>query len=380
MSEPPRKRFSKKGIKADASKLSEAALALEQGLLARVVGQDRAVRQFVQAFEMFSAGLNELGRPLANLLFLGPSGVGKTRIVEAACEILFGTARAMIKVDCAEFQRSHEIAKLIGSPPGYVGHRETHPIITQEALAAYHTDKLKISFLLFDEIEKANEALLQLLLGMLDKATLTLGDNRKVDLSRTVIILTSNLGSKQISRLMAGNSYGFHPDGESHEELDKQVYEVSMEEVKRFFAPELLGRLDRTVVFRPLSRESLRAILNIELTNLQNRLTNSGKPVFLDISERAKDFLLEESDDAREGARHIKKSIRRFITAKLSSVIATRQAESGDRVLVDREDSANELTFFVQKSLPPIPVSATLAMDLLALIERDKILPPGNDV
>ena len=144
------------------------------------------------------------GRPVGNLLFLGPTGSGKTRIVEATAEILFGDPRAVIKVDCAEFQHSHEIAKLIGSPPGYLGHRETHPLITQEELAKYHTDKVKLSFLLFDEIEKASDALWQLLLGMLDKATLTLGDNRRVDLSQTMIFLTSNLGGGEITELMTG--------------------------------------------------------------------------------------------------------------------------------------------------------------------------------
>jgi len=353
--EPPRKRFTKKGIKVDASRLSDAAAALEQGLLSRVVGQDRAIREFVRAFEMVQAGLNEPGRPLGVFLFLGPSGCGKTRIVEAVCEILFGTPKAMIKVDCGEFQRSHETAKLLGAPAGYIGHRETHPIITQEALSAYHTDKHQFSFLLFDEIEKANDALLQLLLGITDKATLTLGDNRKVDLSKVVIIMTSNLGSKPISRLMAGNDFGFHPDGERHEALDKEIYEVSMSEVKRHFAPELIGRIDRVTVFRPLSRESLRKILDIELSNLQTRLMS--KSIFLDVSERAKDFLLAESDDARQGARHVKKNIRRFISAKLASIIATHQAEYGDRVLADREPNDDELTFYVHKVpvLPPAP-------------------------
>src|SRR6476619_2021815 len=161
----------------------------------KIVGQDEAVEALVELYQVFCAGLHSPGRPVGNLLFLGPTGSGKTRIVEAAAEILFGDSRALIKVDCAEFQHSHEIAKLIGSPPGYLGHRETHPLITQEALAASHRDELKLSVLLFDEIEKASDALWQLLLGMLDKATLTLGDNRKVDLSQCIIIMTSNLGA-----------------------------------------------------------------------------------------------------------------------------------------------------------------------------------------
>ena len=179
----------------DPARRSVESRDFEAGLRRKIVGQDEAVQAVVDLYQVFRAGLNSPGRPVGNLLFLGPTGAGKTRVVEATAEVLFGDPRAVIKVDCAEFQHSHEIAKLIGSPPGYLGHRETHPLITQEALAQYHTEKLKISFLLFDEIEKASDALWQLLLGILDKATLTLGDNRRVDLSQTMIFMTSNLGA-----------------------------------------------------------------------------------------------------------------------------------------------------------------------------------------
>ncbi len=142
------------------------------------------------------------GRPIGNFLFLGPTGSGKTRLVEATAEALLGDMRAVIKIDCAEFQHSHEIAKLIGSPPGYLGHRETHPLLSQEVLNQHHTDKFKISFVLFDEIEKASDALWNLLLGILDKATLTLGDNRRVDFSRAMIFMTSNLGAAEMNAIM----------------------------------------------------------------------------------------------------------------------------------------------------------------------------------
>src|SRR5260370_4357262 len=188
----------------DPRQRSSASRYGEDALRQKSVGQDEAVQALIELCQVFCAGLRCPGRPVGNLLFLGRTGSGKTRIVEAAAEILFGESRAVIKVDCAEFQHSHEIAKLIGSPPGYLGHRETHPLITQEALAASHRDELKLSFLLFDEIEKASDALWQLLLGMLDKATLTLGDNRRVDLSRTVIFLTSNLGGSEIAELIGG--------------------------------------------------------------------------------------------------------------------------------------------------------------------------------
>src|SRR6266705_695979 len=188
----------------DSTLRSSEALEFDAALRAKIVQQEEAVHAMVDLYQVFCAGLNSPGRPVGNLLFLGPTGSGKTRIVEAAAEILFDDSRAVIKLEWTETQHNHEIAQLIGSPPGYLGHRETQPLITQEALGQYHTEKLKLSFLLLDEIEKASDALWQLLLGILDKATLTLGDNRKVDLSKTVIFLTSNLGGGEITELMEG--------------------------------------------------------------------------------------------------------------------------------------------------------------------------------
>src|SRR4030081_604184 len=241
-------------------------------LRAKIVGQEEGVQSLVDMFQVFCAGLNSPGRPVGNLLFLGPTGSGKTRIVEAAAEILFGDPRAVIKVDCAEFQHSHEIAKLIGSPPGYLGHRETHPLITQEELAKSHTDKLKLSFLLFDEIEKASDALWQLLLGILDKATLTLGDNRRVDLSRTVIFMTSNLGGSEITELMHGGMGFIQPEDKPMTSLDQKVARTAVEAARKNFSPEFMNRLDKMVVFYPLNREQLGEVLQIELGQLQQRI------------------------------------------------------------------------------------------------------------
>jgi len=197
----------------DPTRRSNDALDFDSQLRRRIVGQDQAIEKVVEIYQMFLAGLNPPGRPIGNLLFLGPTGSGKTRVVESVAEALFGDPRACIKIDCAEFQHSHEIAKLIGSPPGYLGHRETHPLLTQEALNQWHTDKLKLSILLFDEIEKASDALWQLLLGILDKANLTLGDNRRVDLSQCLIVMTSNLGAGEMSELINGGlGFGQKPD------------------------------------------------------------------------------------------------------------------------------------------------------------------------
>src|ERR1017187_6171797 len=248
----------------DPSKRSTGTLDFETSLRSRIVGQEEGVQALVELYQVFCAGLNSPGRPVGNLLLLGPTGSGKTRIVEAAAEILFGDARAMIKVDCAEFQHSHEIAKLIGSPPGYLGHRETHPLITQEELAKYHTEKIKLSFLLFDEIEKASDSLWQLLLGILDKATLTLGDNRRVDLSQTMIFLTSNLGGREITELMTGGMAFVQPSDKTEDKLDGKVERTAQEAAKKKFSPEFMNRLDKVVVFHPLHPEQLEQILEID--------------------------------------------------------------------------------------------------------------------
>src|SRR5438874_11680956 len=225
---------------------------LEAGLRRKIVGQDEAIEQIVNIYQTFLAGMTSPGRPIGNFLFLGPTGSGKTRLVEAAAESLAGDARAVIKIDCAEFQHSHEIAKLIGSPPGYLGHRETHPLLSQEVLNQYHTDKMKLSFVLFDEIEKASDALWNLLLGVLDKATLTLGDNRRVDFSRALIFMTSNLGASEMGSILRPNM-GFaaseveklHGTGQMSDSIGGKVNRAGLEAARRKFTPELLNRLDQ---------------------------------------------------------------------------------------------------------------------------------------
>ncbi len=297
-------------------------------------------------YQVFRAGLNSPGRPVGNLLFLGPTGSGKTRIVEAAAEILFGDPRAVIKVDCAEFQHSHEIAKLIGSPPGYLGHRETHPLITQEELAKSYTDNLKLSFLLFDEIEKASDALWQLLLGMLDKATLTLGDNRKVDLSSTVIFLTSNLGGGEIAELMQGGMGFVQPNDKPAAGLDEKVQRTAVEAARRKFSPEFMNRLDKVVVFHPLQREQLQEVLNIELGQVQQRVLDTAKGQFLfRVTDAGRDFLLQEGTDQRYGARHLKRAIERHVVYPLANLLATDQVSLGDLVRIDWDESHKQLTF-----------------------------------
>jgi ATP-dependent Clp protease ATP-binding subunit ClpB len=330
----------------DPRQRSSASRHFEDALRQKIVGQAEAVQTLVELHQVFCAGLRSPGRPVGNLLFLGPTGSGKTRMVEAAAEILFGNSRAIIKVDCAEFQHSHEIAKLIGSPPGYLGHRETHPLITQEALATSHTDHLKLSFLLFDEIEKASDALWQLLLGMLDKATLTLGDNRRVDLSQTVIFLTSNLGGGEIAELMEGGIGFIQPKDKPAAGLDAKVERTAVEAARRKFSPEFMNRLDSVVVFHPLKGEELDEVLEIELGQVQKRLLDSTTSPFLfRITSEGRHFLLQEGTDQRYGARHLKRAIERYVVSPLARLLATAQVRSGDVLLIDRHPAEKGLAF-----------------------------------
>jgi ATP-dependent Clp protease ATP-binding subunit ClpA len=330
----------------DTEKRSSTACHFEGALRERIAGQEEAVQALVDLYQMFCAGLQSPSRPVGNLLFLGPTGSGKTRMVEAAAEILFGDSRAVIKVDCAEFQHSHEIAKLIGSPPGYLGHRETHPLITQEALAVSHRDHLKLSFLLFDEIEKASDALWQLLLGILDKATLTLGDNRRVDLSQTVIFLTSNLGSGQIADLMQGGMGFIQPSDKPTTELHERVERTAVEAARRKFSPEFMNRLDKVVVFHPLKREELDEVLEIELGKVQERvLDRATRPFLFRITEEAREFLLQEGTDQRYGARHLKRAIERYVVCPIARLLATAQVHQGDALLIDRHPTDKGLAF-----------------------------------
>jgi ATP-dependent Clp protease ATP-binding subunit ClpA len=343
----------------DPTLRSAESQEFEQALRQKIVGQEEGIRAVADLYQVFCAGMCPMGRPVGNLLFLGPTGSGKTRIVEATAEILFGDPRAVIKVDCAEFQHSHEIAKLIGSPPGYLGHRETHPLITQEELAKYHTDKVKLSFLLFDEIEKASDALWQLLLGMLDKATLTLGDNRRVDLSQTMIFLTSNLGGGEITELMTGGMGFVQPTHKPADALDGKVERTAQEAARRKFSPEFMNRLDKVVVFHPLRDIQLQQILEIELSMVQRRVLDTARGQFLfRVTPSARAYLLREGTDLKYGARHLKRAIERHIVYPLANLLATEQVHLGDVLCIDWDEQRQELTFEREGEGAVLPVAA----------------------
>jgi ATP-dependent Clp protease ATP-binding subunit ClpB len=335
------------------------AQEFDERLSALIIGQENAVRSVGNLYQLFLAGMNQSTRPLGTLLFLGPTGSGKTRVVEAAAEILFGDSNAVIKIDCAEFQHSHEIAKLVGSPPGYLGHRETSPILTQENLDRFQTEDTPLSLVLFDEIEKASDSLWRLLLGILDKATLTLGDNRRVDFSRSLIIMTSNLGATEISKLIQGR-IGFAAQEPKHLDkgqmaIDEKIQRTAVQAASRNFSPEFMNRIDKVVVFHSLDERHLRQILDLELCSLQERIMRSARTkFFFNCSDSVKELLLREGMDSRYGARHLKRSIERLLVMPMSNLVASGQVCLGDSIDADLNDNDSEISFARRSGLTMI--------------------------
>jgi ATP-dependent Clp protease ATP-binding subunit ClpA len=366
----------RKLIALDPNSKSAVAEHFDAGLRARVIGQNRAIRAITSMYQVFQAGMTNPTRPLGSMLFLGPTGSGKTHVVEAAAEILFGDRNAVVKIDCAEFQHSHEIAKLIGSPPGYLGHRETSPLLTQESLEKYRTERDPFSLVLFDEIEKASDALWQLLLGVLDKGTLTLGDNRRVDFSQTMIFMTSNLGAKEMSDLITG-SIGFAPAKSGQmaaDDLDQKIYRTASEAAKRKFSPEFMNRIDKVVVFRSLKHPELCQILDLELKGIQRRIDEgAGERFTISLTDGAREFLLEEGIEYRYGARHLKRAIERFLVNPLANLSATGQVHVGDVVVVDIDEQTQKLAFYRDDCESTMAAAAMEAVQAMTVSEQPRI-------
>jgi ATP-dependent Clp protease ATP-binding subunit ClpB len=338
-------------IALEPDRRSDDIRSFESELRKRIVGQNRAVDSIVSAFQSVRAGLVPERRPIRNLLFLGPTGSGKTRSVEALAEVLFGTPDAIVKIDCAEFQHSHEISKLIGSPPGYIGHRETPPMLSQARLDQFHTAELRLTLVLFDEIEKANEALWQLLLGILDKGTLTLGDGQQVDFSKTIVFMTSNLGASEMQREADGPIGFVNNFANRHENLTT----IAMNAARKRFSPEFINRLDEILVFQALTASQLRQLVAVETERLEWRLKRAtGTEINLRLSGQAVDFLLEHGTDARYGARHLKRALEKYLVFPFSSLIETQQMGCPGTLNIGLDRSKQKLTFCygIKTSLP----------------------------
>jgi ATP-dependent Clp protease ATP-binding subunit ClpA len=318
---------------------------LSQQLSAMIIGQSHAMDTIVPCVRMYDAGLAPEGRPAGVFLLLGPTGTGKTRTVEALAEVLHGSRKNLLRIDCGEYQMDHEVAKLIGAPPGYLGHRETHPVLTQARLAAITSQRSSLSILLFDEIEKAAPSLTRMLLGVLDKATLRLGDNNIVNFERTLIFLTSNVGAQGMQDAL-GAGFGFAvPRHDRENDHGSRLESIAMRAARKTFSPEFLNRVDATVTYRPLSDSALEEILNLQLRELQDHIDGRLGPrgFRLQVTPRGRLFLLREGTSAQYGAREIRRALHKHVTQPLSLMIAEGRVRPGGKVKVDMPASGGEL-------------------------------------
>lgn len=327
-------------VRLDPAKTPSSVLRLREQLARRIVGQDTAVDALVRLYTRAEAGMIYSHRPLANVLLLGPTGTGKTYIVEVFTELLHHDSPQPIRplrIDCAELQHSHEISKLIGSPPGYLGHRDTQPAINNEILSRQKTVSCPFSVILFDEVEKASDSLHKLLLGMMDKAQLTLGDNSVVDLSSSLIFLTSNLGAREIQDSLQGSAFGFQKSpSRSARNLEKSARNAA----RRKLPPEFWNRLDEVIVFEPLEEQDIRKIVHLELRRLQTLVWEGSrnKKFLLLADPTAKELIFKTGFDMRYGARHVRRSIDQHLLQPLASLVLSQQIETGDVILLTAEN------------------------------------------
>jgi len=315
----------------------------------RVVGQPQALAQVVPYVQMYQAGLAPEGRPAGVFLLLGPTGTGKTRTVEALAEALHGSSRNILRVDCGEFQMEHEIAKLIGAPPGYLGHRETQPMLTQQKLGSIVSEGSNLSLLLFDEIEKAAPSMTRLLLGVLDKAILRLGDNTTVSFERTLIFMTSNLGAHAMRREIHPD-FGFQSAvPRQRGGLAKKLESIGINAVRRKFSPEFVNRIDAVIAYQPLDSASLADILDQQIEDLARHIENrlAERAFDLQVSQPARQFLLQKGASEEYGARELKRTILRHLTQPLAALLASGQVEPGSLVRADASAEGDRLSLVI---------------------------------
>jgi len=310
------------------------ARGLAEMLSGRLVGQPEAVAAIVPYVQVFQAGLTPAGRPAGVFLLLGPTGTGKTRTVEALAEVLHGSERNLLKVDCGEFQLDHEVAKLIGAPPGYLGHRETQPMLTQHKLNMASSDRSGLSLVLFDEIEKAAPSMTRLLLGVLDKAALRLGDNTTVNFERSLIFLTSNLGSEaMLKQLRPG--LGFRPPADRPPaDASRKLSSIGEHAARRNFSPEFLNRIDRIITYRPLDEASLSAILDQHIEDFRRHVSaRLGAAGFqLEVPPETRAAILRKGSSLEYGARELKRTLQRHLVEPLAALISEGSLAPGSSV------------------------------------------------
>ncbi len=306
----------------DPSRHASEVANLVEELRKKVIGQEQAVRYFARALTSYKSEIRNPALPISSALFLGPTGVGKTRTVEAVAENIFGDANAITKIDCAEFQLDIETSKLVGSPPGYKGHKTSDPIFTQKRIDWHHTHEHKLSFVLFDEVEKASPLLWNIILSILKQGKVSIFDNSKVSFAKSIVILTSNVGASQMSELIS-NCIGFAPT-KTPKDLDSKIENAALRAAQRRFPNDFMGELGKVVIFRKLEQDEIKQILDIELVRLQDRITSSAKTKFIFFcSEEAKKLILKEGFDLQYGGRHLNRAVERLLTIPLSNLVGS---------------------------------------------------------
>ena len=367
-----------KNVQRPKKQPADPAADLTAVLSQKVVGQPAATRVIVPYIQMFQAGLAPEGRPVGVFLLLGPTGTGKTKTFEALAEVLHGSEKNLLKVDCGEFQMEHEVAKLIGAPPGYLGHRETQPMLTQQKLNAVTSEKCNLSLVLFDEIEKAAPSLTRLLLGVLDKGLLRLGDNTTVNFEKSLVFLTSNLGAREMMREI-NPDFGFQSakSGE-RPDLTSKLQNISLVAVRKRFSPEFVNRIDCIITYQPLTPESLAAILDQQISDLQDHVnTRLGNRSFtLDVPFETRQFLLQKGTSAEYGARELNRTIHRLLTQPLATLVATNQVNPGAVVRVEISADGEKLDLRTQDTAAALGAAHPTVLlvddnrDLLHFLER----------
>jgi CheY-like chemotaxis protein len=350
---------------------------LETALEQKVIGQPGATRLIVPYVQMFQAGLAAEGRPVGVFLLLGPTGTGKTKTIEALAAVLHGSEKNVLKVDCGEFQMEHEVAKLIGAPPGYLGHRETQPMLTQQKLNAVTSEKCALSLVLFDEIEKAAPSMTRLLLGVLDKGVLRLGDNSTVSFEKSLVFLTSNLGARDMMKEI-GQEFGFQPTRVADRaELNGRLQGIGLSAVRKKFSPEFVNRIDCIVTYQPLTEESLSTILDQHIVDLQNHVnTRLGNRSFtIEVPFDTRQFLIKKGTSQEYGARELNRTIHRYLIQPLATMVATNQIAPGSRMLVALGDEDKLSIVAMDADRAPTQEIPTVLLvddnrDLLHFLER----------
>ncbi len=327
---------------AKTRKLTACPRSLAAQLAQKIVGQPDAIQAILPFVEMFQAGLAPEGRPAGVFLLLGPTGTGKTRTVEALAEVLHGSHRNVVRVDCGEFQMEHEVAKLIGAPPGYLGHRETPPMLSQQRLTAATTPDCGLSIVLFDEIEKAAASLSRLLLGVLDKATLRLGDNTTVDFSRSLVFFTSNLGAQEMARSLQPG-FGFAKGTELPGTTQPGLESIALRAVRRKFSPEFVNRIDASVTYHPLTKGALEQILDLQIEDLQKHINRRLGPACFTIavSPAGRKLAIERGVSLVYGARELKRTLHRHLLQPVAAMLTRGAVRPGARVTLDARPGDN---------------------------------------